>query len=615
MVRDESAVGCARRWFVGLWLAISAIKLLLAMRLPVFVDEAFYWQEGQHLAWAYSDLPGLNAWLARLGSAIGGDHSLALRLPFLLIGACIPWLVVRMTTREYDALTGWQAGSLALLLPLSGTMGLLALPDAPLLLATLMCLDAGLRLLRRVDAFAAGELALGLVIGGLCHYRFAAVIAVGLVAMLLLPAGRRALQRPLPWLAVGIGALAWLPLLLWNLHNADAGLQFQLIDRHPWAFSSEGIRLGRMQLVLATPLLLVAMTVAAWRALRTRGSDASRYLASCGAMIVLGFLALGFFADRERVSFHWPLPGYLALLPLVPAVLAGWTRGWRRATWATAALGLAAVLGYYVMASVPAWRAQTASENFHPTNFAGWDELAEAVDATLASMPAGTRILAGDFKLAAELGFARGDAGIPVLDHPLNDKHGRAPQLALWGLLRRGHAAMSEGSILLVVAADDVEFVDLLGYYHRLCEQVGPLPAPDVLNIDHGRQRFLLFALPSKLPLDLCTTPALAFLDAPAASSTVAPSFEVTGWAFKDGVGLRRVEVLLDGLVVAEANYGAAKPDVAGFWKISTDPNQPGVGFQASVSGAAPGTHWLGLRLHGADGSVEDWSEQRIKVR
>ena len=615
MVRVESGVGCARRWFVGLWLAISVVKVVLAIYLPVFVDEAFYWQEGQHLAWAYSDLPGLNAWLASLGSAIGGNHALALRLPFLLIGACIPWLVVRMTTREYDANTGWQAGTLALLLPLSGTMGLLALPDAPLLLATLLCLDASLRLLRRVDGFAAGELALGLVVGGLCHYRFAAVIAVGLIAMLLLPAGRRALQRPLPWLAVGIGALAWLPLLLWNLHNADAGLQFQLVDRHPWAFSSDGIRLGRMQLVLATPLLLVAMAAAAWNALRCRGSDAARYLASCGAMIVLGFLALGFFADRERVSFHWPLPGYLALLPLVPAVLAGWTRGWRRATWATAGLGLAAVLGYYVMASVPAWRAQTASQNFHPTNFAGWDELAEAVDATLASMPAGTRILAGDFKLGAELGFARGDAGIPVLDHPLNDKHGRAPQLALWGLSRRGHAAMPEGPILLVVAADDVEFADLLGYYHRLCEQVGPLPAPDVLNIDHGRQRFLLFALPSKLPSALCTTPALAFLDAPAASSTVGATFEVTGWAFKDGLGLRRVEVLLDGRVVAQARYGEAKPDVAGFWKISTDPNQPRVGFRAHVSGATPGAHWLGLRLHGADGSVEDWSEQRINVR
>lgn len=593
---------------------MSAFKVVLAVYLPVFVDEAFYWQEGQHLAWAYSDLPGLSAWLAGLGSTIGGDHALALRLPVLLVGACIPWLVVRMTTREYDAGTGWQAGSLSLLLPLSGTMGLLALPDAPLLLATLLCLDASLRMLRRVDAFAAGELALGLVMGGLCHYRFVAVIAVGLIAMLSLPAGRRALRRPLPWLAIVLGGLAWLPLLLWNLHHADAGLQFQLVDRHPWAFSSEGIRLGRMQLVLATPLLLFAMAAAAWHALRTRTSDASRYLASCGAMIVLGFFALGFFADRERVSFHWPLPGYLALLPLVPAVLAGWPRVWRRATWATASLGLAAVLGYYVMAAVPAWRAQLASQNFHPTNFAGWDDLANAVDATLATMPAGTQILAGDFKLGAELGYARGDAGIPVLDHPLNDKHGRSPQLALWGLLR-GPAAAPERPTLLVVAVDDVEFAGLLDYYHWLCEQMGPLPAPEVLNIDHGRQRFLLFTLLSQRHSDRCTTPALAFLDAPIASATVGPTFEVAGWAFKDGVGLRRVEVLLDGRAVAQASYGKAKPGVAGFWKISTDPNQPRVGFRARVSGATTGTHWLGLRLHGADGSVEDWSEQRINVR
>ena len=60
----------------------------------------------------------------------------------------------------------------------AGTLGLLALPDVPLLFATALCLDAGLRSLRRVDAAAAAELAIGLAIGGLTHYRFAAVIAV-----------------------------------------------------------------------------------------------------------------------------------------------------------------------------------------------------------------------------------------------------------------------------------------------------------------------------------------------------------------------------------------------------------------------------------------------------
>ena len=613
-MRDGQQAESARRWFIASWLVLCAVKLLLAMQLPLFVDEAFYWQEGRHLALAYSDLPGLTAWLARLGTAIGGEHALALRLPFLLIAAAIPWLLVRMTAREFDARSAWQAGTFALLLPLAGSLGLLALPDVPLLLASVLCLDAGLRLLRKVNRGAVAELALGLVIGGLSHYRFAAVIGIGLIALLLLPAGRHALRQPRVWLAVAIGALAWLPLLLWNLDNADAGLRFQLVDRHPWSFSGEGIRLGRMQLLLATPLLLAAMVLAGLRGLRD-ARPAVRFLATSGVGIVLGFLLLGFFADRERVSFHWPLPGYVALLPLLPAVLAGWSRGWRIATWSTAALGLAAVLGYYVLAAVPAWRAQSASQNFHPTNFAGWDVLAEAVRGKLTTMPANTRLLAGNFKIGAELGFALGDANIAVLDHPLNAKHGRAPQLQLWQLAHANRASLGTAPILLVASSNDVPFADLLAHYHALCEQVGPLPPPQVLNIDHGRQRFLLFALDARLRTGPCTTPAMAFIDAPAQATNVASSFDVAGWAFKDGVGLRAVEVLLDGRVVAQATYGEANAGVADFWKISTDPRHPDVYFRARVEGAAPGTHWLGLRLHGADGSIEDWPEQKIEVR
>ena len=108
----------------------------------------FYWQEGRHLAWAYSDLPGLTAWLTRVGVGVGGEHALALRLPFLFIAAVIPWLVVRIAAREFEMREAWQAGSLALLLPLAGTLGLLALPDAAMALATLLCMDAGARLLR-----------------------------------------------------------------------------------------------------------------------------------------------------------------------------------------------------------------------------------------------------------------------------------------------------------------------------------------------------------------------------------------------------------------------------------------------------------------------------------
>jgi 4-amino-4-deoxy-L-arabinose transferase-like glycosyltransferase len=606
----------ARRAFFGLWLLVGAVKLALATRLPLFVDEAYYWQEGQHLAWAYSDLPGLTAWLARLGVALGGAQPLALRAPFLLIGALIPWLLARLAVREFGPQHGWHAGSLALLLPLAGALGLLALPDVPMTLAALLCLDAGARLLRRVDPLAAAELALGLVLGALSHYRFVALIGVGLLALLLLPQGRRALRQPLVWAALALGALAWWPLLHWNLANAEAGLRFQLLDRHPWAFHVDGARFVLVQALLATPLLGWAMLRAGWRGLRDTHA-ATRYCAWLGGLLVLAWFVLGFFADSERVSFHWPLQGYLALLPLAALGIAGWPRRWRIATWALAGFGLAAVFAYYALAATPALRTRVAAEKFHPVNFTGWHELAEAVRMQRAAMPADTRLVAGSFKIGAELGFLLREPDIAVLDHPLNHQHGRAPQLRLWGLTADRRAAWGEAPVLLAVAPGEVEFKDLLSYYHALCAQVGPLPAPRVLNIDHGRQRFLLFALPARPAAGTCTTPALAWIDTPVAGAPVGRTFAVEGWAFKDGTGLARVEVTLDGRVVASAVYGHDFPGLQASWDGSTDPNHPRVGFRAAVDlraapALAPGRHWLGLRLHGRDGSVETWPEQPL---
>ncbi|RPE81254.1 ArnT family glycosyltransferase [Vulcaniibacterium tengchongense] len=615
-MRDETR---ARRAYWVLWVAILLLKLAVAARLPLFVDEAFYWQEGRHLAAAYSDLPGLTAWLTRLGVALGGEHALALRLPFLLIAAAVPWLVVAIAAREYGATAGWQAGGLALLLPLAGTLGLLALPDAAMALATLLCLDAGARLLRGVDAAAALELAFGLALGALCHYRFIAVIGVGGIVLLLLPEGRRLLRDVRVLVAVAIGASAWAPLVAWNFDNADAGLRFQLIDRHPWAFHFDGALFLAIQGALVTPLLFAALAWAAWRGLRSP-LLVSRFFALFGALVVLGFFVLGFFADTERVSFHWPLPGYLALLPLLPNALAAWPRAWRRATWGLAGAGLAASLGYYVAVSSPHLRERASTEKWYPANFAGWDRLAEAVRAELAAMPPGTRIVADNFKLGAELGFALGDPRIPVLDHPLNHKHGRAPQLRLWGLHSAGRADWGEAPVLLVVSATEVPFKHLLRRYHALCAMVGPLPPPRrVLNVDHGRQRFLLFALEGPRREGPCAAPAIAWIDEPVSAARVGRRFAVRGWAFKDGAGLAAVEITLDGDVVATARYGRDFPGLQRVWTETNDPQHPKVGFDAEVDLAgrtdvAPGRHWLGLRLHGRDGSVEAWSEQPLEL-
>lgn len=604
----------ARGIFLALWIAVTAIKLWIAARLPVFVDEAFYWQEGRHLALAYSDLPGLSAWLARIGTELGGQHALALRAPFLLLAAWLPWLVVGIARRWFGPVAAWQAGCLALLMPLSGALGLLALPDVPMAVAAVLCAGAGTRLLQRVDAAGAAQLALGLVIGALSHYRFIGVIGVGCVALLLLPQGRRVLADKRVWVALAMGAAAWLPLLYWNLDNADAGLRFQLVDRHPWSFHAGGWWFLPIQALLVTPLLfwlLIQTSLRAGRASAGLGVQA-RYLALLGGISTLGFFLLGFFADAERVSFHWPLPGYLALLAAAPPLLWRWRRGWRIATWSCSALGLTLMLGYYLSLSAPQWRAYSAAEKFHNTNFVGWEVLAKAVREELDELPPQARVLADNFKVAAELGFLFDDAQVRVLDHPVNHRHGRAPQLRLWGLQSNGE---DPRPALLVVGSSEIQYKSLLAYYQGLCEKFGPLPPPRVVNVDHGRQRFLLFALPAQRASGACVTPAFAWIDTPASKQAVAGAeLEVAGWAFKDGVGLRAVEILIDGQVMAQADYGLPSPGTEGYWKTSTDPQHPNVGFRAKLDldQLTPGRHWLGLRLHGRDGSVEDWSEQPI---
>ncbi|NIJ68079.1 glycosyltransferase family 39 protein [Xanthomonas sp. 60] len=605
----------ARTIFLWLWTAVTALKLVVAARLPLFVDEAFYWQEGQHLAAAYSDLPGLTAWLARLGVELGGEHVLALRLPFLAIGAWLPWAVTRIATRWFGNVAGWQAGSLTLLMPLSATLGMLAVPDVPMAMAAVLCLDAGARLLRDVDASAALKLSLGLLIGALSHYRFIGVIGVGFIALLALPQGRRMLKDPRVWVALAVGVLAWVPLLAWNSDNHDAGLKFQVVERHPWDFEWRGLWFLVIQPMMVTPLLCLAMWKVALAGTRAGGGARAqwRYFGLIGGVSTLGIFALGFFTDVERISFHWPLPGYLALLVAVPVILNGWPRWLRRATWWMAGIGLALGFSYYLMASSPALREQLAGYKYYPRNFAGWKPLADGVREELQQMPEGTKVLAGNFKVGAELGFQLGDPDIQVLPHPLNDKHGRSVQLGLWQLLHQGQRSTP---MLLVLSPSDQRYRELLDRYHAVCAQVGPLPPPRVISGDHGYQRFLLFRLPAERAAGPCVTPAMAYVDAPVAHQKVQGRVDVQGWAFKDGVGLSRVEVLLDGRPVGDAVYGRAF-DIRPTWPQSTDPQHPRVGFDAHIDTTAlePGRHWLGLRLYGHDGSVETWQEQPFVVR
>lgn len=587
--------------FVAAWAAVQLAKLWLAARLPLFVDEAFYAWEARHPAWAYSDLPGLTAWLARLGMALG-DGALALRLPFLAIGASLPWLVRRIALRAAGPEVADRAAWLALLMPLSGLMGVLAVPDVALVAAALLAMDAVLALRERVRPAAVLQLAFALAVGALAHYRFGLVLVAGGAAMLADARARACLRHPLVLLALAAGVLAWWPALQWNVAHGEAGLRFHLLERNPWRFHADGAAWLPIQVLLVTPalfLLLLSGLRGGWRQ-----AGPARLLAVAGAIAGPGLLALAFFADSERVSFHWPLSGWLVLLPLAAVALARWRRAARRAVFGLAALGLLLGMAFLAVAGSAELRERLAASRLYPNDVGGWP----AIAAEARTWPRDRAWIAGDFELAAQLAFASGRRDIHVLDSPLNRKHGRAAQLALWGYDR----LPARGPALLAVEDSATPMKLRLAAYHRLCSRLGRLPAPRLVSADHGRKRYFVYQVDLPPRPGPCVAPALSWVDAPTPGARVGPAFEAHGWAFKDGAGLRKVEVRVDGRVVAVADYGVPMPGVADYWRISTDPNHPKVGWRAQVetAGMAPGTHWLGLRLHGADGSVEDAPEQ-----
>ena len=497
MSERSSVAVPARSWrgvFLGVFVVSLAIKLVIAGTLSPFGDEAFYWQESLSPAWGYSDLPPLTAWLIALSERCFGHGLLAMRLPFLLIGALIPWQVGAIARRYGGEVERWQGATFAALLPLVGSLGVLALPDVPLTFAIVLATQGLLAALDRNSLRDWVLLGVGLAIAWATHYRAAMPMLAGLVFLVATPRGRMQWRQPGFWVAMGIATLGLLPIVLYNVSARGAGVAFQLVERNPWQFHADALVQPIEQAVACTPVAWAVLLWGLWCAWRQRTRPPFDALAVIAGIFVVGYFGLGLFADDIRFRAHWPLPGYVLLCAILPLLLRGAGRAWRRIAlggFALAGIGLATGFAYLGLAASANGAATLSHLKAFPSLFTGWRESAAAVQ--MASGPEDI-LVADNFMLAAELRFQLGGSHVVYsLDSPLNVKHGRAAQLATWGLDEAGLATHAGRRVLLIVDETALREREVKAWLGSVCARVVVgQPIARVGGFD-GRRRFALY--------------------------------------------------------------------------------------------------------------------------
>ncbi|MEM9304445.1 MAG: hypothetical protein AAGE01_20205, partial [Pseudomonadota bacterium] len=404
-----------------------------------------------------------------------------------------------------------------------------------------------------------------------------------------------------PWIAAGLAACGLLPTLLFDLRHDFAALGFQLAERHPWRFQTEALAQPLVQAIVTVPLLYIVLLAAAVAALRRwRGDDPAWAVVAAGGVVPpLLYFSIGLFADQDRVGFHWPAPGYLVLCAAAPLVLNGPVLR-RLARWGWG-LGVAATLMFFLGLAVVARQphATGTMKGLLPVNAIGWPELAGYVPRSADTL------VADNFLLGAELAFELRRDDVYVLDHPRNQEHGRAVQLAVWGL---DEASLPPGPGVLVVEDTAIEPADRPGWARRICERFPDANPLVTLQLLQGSKRFRLLEFGQGT--GSCDHPAFGYIDAPTGRTPVTAPFSLAGWAFDDDEGVAAVTVLVDGRPAAEARFGEPRPDVATYFGGTTDPD--GVRSLKATVPAEPGTRALALRMTSRDGG--SWETRPITI-
>lgn len=283
------------------------LKLLIAYKLPLFGDEAYYTIWGQHLQLSYFDHPPMVAWLTKIGLLINEfipvlPLTIWVRLPFITVSTFslyVYFLIYKNELSHVDKTTNYIAYLLLFLLnPLIGLGGLVATPDVGLVLFWGLSYYAVIQIIRNQKTIWYILLGLFLGLGFCAKYH---IILFPLTAVLALFIEKRFYQIQFKKLIFTFifGLLFSLPVILWNYQNDWVSFKFQF--NHGFVTRKYDILFMLTyfigQILLFNPFLLIQII-----------KKSKTHLSS--KIALLQWLFFSYSSTKAPVEANWPITAH-----------------------------------------------------------------------------------------------------------------------------------------------------------------------------------------------------------------------------------------------------------------------------------------------------------------
>lgn len=395
---------------VGRWIYIASGLIGLSG------DEAYQWIWSRHLALSYYSKPPGIAWIQFAGTSLWGDNAFGVRFFSPLFAAMLSAMAFRFIAREAGARTAFWLLFIVTAVPLLAAGSVLMTIDPPLVLCWTWALIAGWRALQpdgETRDWASVGVAMGLAF--LCKYSALYQIICFAIFFALWPPARRQLQKPGPWLALGIFLVCTLPVLIWNsqhgwitVHHVEgnAGLHQKWTPTLHYFGEFLGGETALLNPIFFAGAIWAAM--AAWKSRKTR--PLMLYLFCMSWPVLLGHVLYSF---RARIQPNWIAPAVPAMFMLM-AVYGG-ERLRAGASYLKPLLAVGLALGILIEAPVydSDLIGKIAGQNLPgPVDVShrlrGWDTVAQVAEAAREKLAAQGRpafIIGGEYAITGECTF------------------------------------------------------------------------------------------------------------------------------------------------------------------------------------------------------------------